>query len=220
MARSTQLPFPLTYGGNGPETARVVCGFLGCDARPFNPRLAALPRLLHVRASPAEPGGWLAQLMQVAVNESRDRRSGGEGVLSRLSELMFIEVVRRYIESLPPQQTGWLAGLRDRHVGQALNCLHGRPAHAWTLDSLAKEVGLSRSSLAERFTHFIGQAPMHYLARWRMQVAAGLLASGSDTVARVAAEVGYDSEAAFNRAFKKLVGTPPAAWRRLQSAAP
>ncbi len=217
-ARSMPLPFSMTYGGSGPVAASVVCGFLGCDARPFNPLLATLPRLLHVRAGPAEDGAWLAQLMQVAIDESRNRRSGGESVLSRLSELMFIEVVRRYIQSLPPQQTGWLAGLRDRHVGQALNVLHAKPAHDWTLDRLAKEVGLSRSSLAERFNHFIGQAPMHYLARWRMQVAAGLLVSGGDPVARIAAEVGYDSEAAFSRAFKKLVGTPPAAWRRVHAA--
>jgi len=135
-------------------------------------------------------------------------------VLGRLSELMFVEAVRRHLESLPAEQTGWLAGLRDRFVGRALNLLHGDPARAWTLAELAKETGVSRSALAERFTHLLGQPPMQYLAHWRMQIAATLLASDSSNIRRIAAEVGYDSEAAFSRAFKKLVGMPPAAWRR------
>ena len=144
------------------------------------------------------------------------RRTGGEGVLARLGELLFVEAIRCHIEALGPEQTGWLAGLADRHVGQALNLLHGEPAADWTLDELAKTVGLSRSTLAQRFTHLIGQPPMQYLTRWRMQLAAGLLASGRDPIARVAEAVGYDSEAAFNRAFRRTVGTPPAAWRQAQ----
>ncbi len=164
--------------------------------------------------------GWLGSFVRAAVDEADNKRPGGEGVLARLSELMFIEVVRRYVESLPAEQTGWLAGLRDRHVGRALNLLHGNPSRAWTLDQLVKEVGLSRSSLVERFSHFVGQPPMQYLAEWRMQIAAGLLAQGSDNVARVAAAVGYESEAAFSRAFKKLVGMPPAAWRKGRSRDP
>lgn len=212
----TQLPFGVSFGGNGPESAQIVCGFLGCEARPFNPLLATLPRMLHLRAASAPENGWLGSFIRAAVDEADNKRPGGEGVLARLSELMFIEVVRRYVETLPPEQTGWLAGLRDRHVGQALNLLHGNPSRAWTLDQLVKEVGLSRSSLVERFSHLVGQPPMQYLAEWRMQIAAGLLAQGSDNVARVAAAVGYESEAAFSRAFKKLVGMPPAAWRKGQ----
>jgi AraC-like DNA-binding protein len=156
--------------------------------------------------------------MQLAVTEATEKRAGGEGVLGRLSELMFVEAVRRHLDALPGEQTGWLAGLRDRFVGRALTLLHSQPAHPWTLEELAREVGLSRSSLAERFVHFVGQPPMHYLAQWRMQMAAGLLSSGTESVASIAEDVGYESEAAFSRAFKKLVGTPPATWRRQRRA--
>jgi AraC-like DNA-binding protein len=215
-AGEVQLPFGLTLDGGGPQRAQIVCGFLGCEARPFYPLLTSLPRMLHLRAASIPENGWLGSFISAAIDESDNKRPGGEGVLARLSELMFIEVVRRYVESLPSEQTGWLAGLRDRHVGQALNLLHGNPSRAWTLDQLVKEVGLSRSTFVERFSHFVGQPPMQYLAEWRMQIAAGLLAQGSDNVARVAAAVGYESEAAFSRAFKKLVGMPPAAWRKGQ----
>jgi AraC-like DNA-binding protein len=210
----TQLPFGMTFGGNGPGGANIVCGFLGCGARPFKPLLTTLPRMLHLRAASIPENGWLGSFIRAAISEADNKRPGGEGVLARLSELMFIEVVRRYVESLPAEQTGWLAGLRDRHVGQALNLLHGAPSRAWTLDLLVKEVGLSRSAFVERFSHFVGQPPMQYLAEWRMQIAAGLLTQGSDNIARIAEAVGYESEAAFSRAFKKIVGMPPAAWRK------
>jgi len=162
--------------------------------------------------------GWLGQFMRLAVAEATDKRAGGEGVLARLSELMFVEAVRRHLDALPREQTGWLAGLRDRSVGRALTLLHSKPAYPWTLEELAREVGLARSSLAERFMHFVGQPPMHYLTQWRMQIASGLLASGAASVAAIAEDVGYESEAAFSRAFKKLVGVPPAAWRRQRAA--
>jgi AraC-like DNA-binding protein len=206
-------PVRVALGGGGPDGAEIVCGFLGCDARPFNPLLAALPRVLHARVDDGD-GGALRAFIDAAVRESSARRPGGESVLARLSELMFVEVVRRHLAGLPEGGTGWLAGLRDDCVGRALGALHHRPAHPWTLEELARSAGLSRSSLAERFAHLVGLAPMQYLARWRMQVAAGLLAGGSASVAQVADEVGYASEAAFSRAFKKLVGVPPAAWRR------
>jgi AraC-like DNA-binding protein len=156
--------------------------------------------------------------MQLAVAEATDKRAGGEGVLGRLSELMFVEAVRRHLNALPGEQTGWLTGLRDRFVGRALTVLHSQPAHPWTLEELAREAGLSRSSFAERSVHFVGQPPMHYLAHWRMQMAAGLLSSGAASVAAIAEDVGYESETAFSRAFKKLVGTPPATWCRQQRA--
>ena len=162
--------------------------------------------------------GWLSQFMRLALAEATDKRAGGEGVLGRLSELMFVEAVRRHLKSLPAEQTGWLAGLRDEFVGRALTLLHSKPAHPWTLEQLAREVGLSRSSFAERFTHFVGQPPMHYLTQWRMQMAAGLLSGGAASVATIAENVGYESEAAFSRAFKKLVGAPPATWRRQRRA--
>ena len=143
--------------------------------------------------------------MNIAAAESGGARPGAENVLSRLSELMFVETIRRYIETLAPAQTGWLAGLRDPVVGQALAVLHGGPSESWTVERLARNVGVSRSVLAERFTAMVGQPPMQYLALWRMQLASRLLIDGGH-VAAVAAAAGYASEAAFSRAFKKLVG--------------
>jgi transcriptional regulator GlxA family with amidase domain len=145
--------------------------------------------------------------------ESRAGRPGADTVLTRMAELMFIELLRRYLDDLPPGQTGWLAGLRDELVGRVLTLLHARPAHPWTLPDLAREVASSRSAIAKRFTELVGQPPMQYLAQWRMQVAANLLTQGSAKVAAVGAQVGYDSEAAFSRAFKKSTGLAPGAWR-------
>lgn len=199
-----------------PKTT-IVCGFLGCDARPFNPLLSTLPRVLHVKASSTPKAMWLKHFTNYAVMESKEKRAGGECVLAQLSELLFVEVVRIYLDSLPPEQTGWLAGLRDPYIGQALGLLHECPAHPWGLEELAHEVALSRSVLAERFTHLVGQPPMQYLTQWRMQIASGLLARGSAKIAQVAAEAGYDSEAAFSRAFKKFVGVSPAEWRKRKS---
>jgi AraC-like DNA-binding protein len=214
-----QLPLQVQVGGEGDATV-LVCGYLGCDASPFNPLVAALPRRLVISDSDGGRPGWLTGFAEVALAESRGKRAGGESILSRLSELMFVEVLRRYLERLGQEQTGWLAGLRDPHTGRALSLLHERPGHAWTIEDLAREVGLSRSALAERFTQLVGQPPMQYLAQWRMQVAAGMLAGGSKVI-EAALEVGYDSEASFSRAFKRLVGLPPAVWRdRRSQAAP
>jgi AraC-like DNA-binding protein len=212
-ATATQLPFFFTYGGNGPASAKLVCGFLACDSLPFNPLLDNLPPVIKV-GDRQDDSRWLSQFIRLATIESTDKRAGGESVLAKLSELMFIEVVRRYLEALPPEQAGWLAGLRDPFVGKALAVLHGNPARDWTIEDLARDVGLSRSVLAERFADLVGMPPMLYLAKWRMQIAAGLLSGGSANIATVAAEIGYGSEAAFSRAFKKLVGVPPSAWRR------
>jgi AraC-like DNA-binding protein len=206
-----RYPDKVILGDGGEVAARFVCGFLGCDRRPFNPLLSTLPRQLHL---PGLSSGWLQSFAQQVVEESRVRRAGADSVLKRLAELMFVEVLRRHIETLPPGQKGWLAGLRDDFVGRSLGLLHGAPARAWTIDELAKEVGLSRSAFAERFNALVGQPPMQYLAQWRMQLAAGRLAGGSAKVETIAEEVGYDSEAAFSRAFKRLVGVSPAAWRR------
>ncbi len=214
---SSTLPIVYELGGGGSERARVVCGFLGCDERPYNPLLTALPSVIHLSAAgPQAPIGWLGTLLNIAVKESGSARAGGENVLARLSELMFVEAVRRYLETLPPAQTGWLAGLRDPVVGQALAALHGQPSEPWTVERLARLVGLSRSVFAERFMEMVGQPPMQYLALWRMQLAARLLVEGGH-VAAVAGAVGYESEAAFSRAFKKLVGQAPATWRRGRS---
>ncbi|HTN52635.1 MAG TPA: AraC family transcriptional regulator [Anaeromyxobacter sp.] len=218
FAQAARLPRPVhvEYGQGDGARARLVCGFLGCDARPFNPLLDALPRVLH--GSSGAGGEWLAHLVQVAIGEARERGPGSDSVLARVSELLFIGLVRRYALRLPPDQTGWLAGLRDAFVGKAIERLHARPADPWTLDRLAREVGLSRSALAERFTRLVGEPPMHYLTRWRMQLASLQLSTGA-SVQAVAGEVGYASEAAFSRAFKKVVGAPPATWAEARRGA-
>jgi AraC-like DNA-binding protein len=215
------LPFFVKYGSDGPASARLVCGFLACDARPFNPLLENLPAVLKARAAQDHSPDWLAQFIRVAVAESAHKNAGSESVLAKLSELMFIEVVRRHLHTLPPERVGWLAGLRDPFVGKALSLMHARPAHDWTIEELGKKVGLSRSVLAERFTDLLGMPPMQYLARWRMQIATRFLSDASANIASIAEEIGYESEAAFSRAFKKLVGVPPSLWRRraLSSAA-
>ncbi len=209
-----QLPISIAMGEPSERTheaAQFVCGFLGCDARPYNPLLAALPRVIRV----SDDGvGALGMFVKLALAESKSPRIGGQGVLSRLSELMFVDVVRRYLESLPPDRMDWLAGLRDPFVGRALTALHRNPARGWTLETLAREAALSRSALAERFTQFVGRPPMHYLTDWRMQLAANHLQGGTDSIASIASLVGYESEAAFSRAFKKSVGTPPSHWRK------
>lgn len=212
-AQHEPRPFRVRHG-DGPADAELVCGFLGCDTRPFNPLLSALPRVLRASDGEGPRPGWLSRLIEVAEAEARNPGPGGEGVLSRLAELMFVELVRRHVEGLPPSHSGWLAGLCDPHVGRALSALHARPGHPWSLEELARTAGLARSSLAERFTALLGEAPMQYLARWRMQVAAERLATTHEGVAAIADHIGYASEAAFNRAFKRAVGVPPATWRR------
>lgn len=212
------LPFVIDLNRTGPNATHVVCGFLGCDTSPFNPILANLPRMIHMRGRGAS--GARGHLIELALAESRERRAGGACTLSRLSELLFIEAVRDYLAELPPENASWLTGLRDPVVGKALAALHERPAHAWTLDGLARQVGASRSVLAERFPHFVGMAPMQYLAQWRMQLAAHHLTDGDAGMAEIAERVGYGSEAAFSRAYKRLVGVAPAAWRQGARATP
>jgi AraC-like DNA-binding protein len=207
------LPFELIEGGGGDERTRFICGYLGCDARPFNPLLAALPDMLCVR-KPADGSGWVTELFRMALAEGGARRAGGETILAKLSELMFVEVVRRHLETLPEGARGWLSGLRDPHVGAALRLIHARPAEDWTLERLAREVGLSRTTFAARFGNYVEVSPMQYLARWRLQLAGRLLEQPGISIAQAGAEVGYESEAAFNRAFKKQVGVPPGSWRR------
>lgn len=209
------LPVAVRHGvGEGTPSELFICGFFGCDARPFNPLLDVLPRVLHV---PQATDGWIGTFAQLAVAEATSRRSGSQAVLARMSELLFVEVVRRYLAALPEGEGGWLAALRDPAIGRALALLHERPAHPWSLDELAREAALSRTVLAERFAASVGMPPMQYLARWRMQLAAADLAGGAK-VGAVALRVGYESEAAFSRAFKKLVGTAPAAWRERGAA--
>jgi len=170
-----QLPFSINFGDDGPVSAKFVCGYLACDAQPFNPLLENLPPIIKAGDTEGGDAGWLGQFIRLAMAESVDKRAGGESVLAKLSELMFIEVVRRHLEALPPEQAGWLAGLRDPFVGKSLSLLHTNPARDWTIEELAKEAGVSRSVLAERFSDLVGAPPMQYLTKWRMQIASGLL---------------------------------------------
>jgi AraC-like DNA-binding protein len=211
-ATAGPLPF-FRRVGDGPMSVKLVCGFLACDAQPFNPLIDNLPPIIKTGKIAGTDTSWLGEFIRLARAETANKRAGGESVLARLSELMFIEVVRRHLEALPPDKAGWLAGLRDPAVGKALSLMHAKPAHAWTIEALAHEVGASRSVLAERFAELVGLPPMHYLASWRMQIASGML-NGGLNIAAVAAETGYGSEAAFSRAFKKIVGVPPSEWRR------
>jgi len=203
----------LDYGGGGEKT-RFGCSFLICDERLSGPLLDSLPRILRIPLGEGPAVGWMRNLMQAGNLETAAQRPGGATVLAKLSELLFVEGLRRYIESLPDGTAGWLAGLRDRFVGRALALMHERPGHDWTVDELAEKAGLSRSALAQRFTDLLGQPPMQYLTRWRLTIAAQRLREEKTSIARVAADIGYDSEAAFNRAFKRELGETPAAWRR------
>ena len=207
--------FSIHRGGEGART-RLVCGFLGCDSAHGNPVIAALPAAMRLNIEEGAAAEWMRSTFQYAADEMAGR-PGSETVLAKLSELLFVEAVRRYVEALPEGQTGWLAGLRDDYVARALALLHRDVARSWTVDELGRHVGLSRSALAERFTHLIGVAPMRYLANWRMQVAAQELRNRSTSLAQIANTVGYESEAAFSRAFKKAFGSAPAAWRRSRS---
>ena len=220
--RNDPKPIPVAYhrGVLRPDpsnpaydaTTVVICGFIGCDIKPFNPLIDALPRLLHQTADGMVP--WLAPVLDQAVSESQRGRAGSAAVLERVSEMVFVDAARRYLESLPEQTSGWLGALKDRHVGKAIGLMHAQTAHPWTVDELGRQVGLARSALHERFVELVGQPPMHYLTSWRMQRGAALLRDGHSNVAAIAQEVGYESEAAFARAFKRLVGQPPATWRR------
>lgn len=210
----TSLPFKLATGSDGTSDAHLICGFFACDVRPFNPLLEALPRFMRIGpGTSSATDGLLEQFIRLASAEISDKRAGAQSVLNKLSELMFIEAIRNYMDHLSTENTGWLSGLRDPLVGRAIALLHAEPARPWTLDELAAESGASRSGLASRFTHLVGYPPIQYLTRWRMQLAAKRLTERGAKVAAVAQEVGYDSEAAFSRAFKKFSGQPPSEWR-------
>ena len=202
----------LEYGGGGEET-RMVCGYLGSDCLD-NPVVAALPPLLALNVASTPGGAWIAQSFAFAAQHLAEGAVGASTIISKLSELMFVEAVRRHVEHLPPEQTGWLAGLRDPAVGKALALMHTDPAKDWTAEGLADAVYLSRSAFAERFTSLLGQPPMRYLTNWRMQLAAHKLRENRGTVAQIAFDVGYESEASFTRAFRREMGAPPATWRK------
>jgi AraC-like DNA-binding protein len=203
---------PLRAGGGG-ETSRFVCGYMSCDPNLCRPILSGLPAVFKVNLRADSSGHWLESSILHLVDEAASGRGGSEAMLAKLSEALFVDTLRRYVAGLPEQQTGWLAGIRDLIVGKSLGLLHRRVTHPWTIASLAEEVGISRSALVERFTRYLGEPPMTYLTRWRLQLAATSLEKTSRGVAEIAADVGYESEAAFNRAFKREYGTPPGRYR-------
>ncbi|TVO58525.1 AraC family transcriptional regulator [Denitromonas halophila] len=211
----SRRPRKLSYGGGGAVT-RLVCGYMACDARLARMLMAGLPSIVKVHVRGSNAGVWLETSLRYALSEARSPRPGGMGVLAKLSEVFFIEVLRIYMNEPTLGTTGWLAGLSDRIVGAALGALHKSPAHAWTLEDLASQVGTSRSVLAERFQLIVGIAPMQYLTQWRMLMAANLLAGSSAPLIRIAEEVGYQTDTAFSRAFSREYGVPPAKWRRSQ----
>lgn len=213
----SRRPRLLAYGGGGART-RLVCGYLACDARLARMLLTGLPSLLRVNVRGSNAGIWLEASVRYALAEARSPRPGGAGVLAKLAEVLFIEVLRLYMNEQSEGRTGWLAGVGDRIVGAALNALHRNPANAWTLEELARAAGTSRSVLAERFQHLVGTSPMQYLTQWRMLLAANLLCSSNIPLARVAENVGYQTDTAFSRAFRREFGAPPATWRRSQTA--
>ena len=206
------------HAGGGGNTTRFVCGYMSCDPHLSRPILEGLPRLFKVNVRTDRSGQWLENSILHLVEEAVSGRVGSEAMLAKLSEALFVDTLRRYVMSLPERETGWLAGTRDSTVGKCLGLMHSRVDHPWTIAKLASEVGMSRSALSERFSRYLSEAPMTYLTRWRLQLASRYLTRTSKGVADIAADVGYESEAAFNRAFKRSFGVPPARFRREQRA--
>jgi AraC-like DNA-binding protein len=206
----------IRHGQGGPKT-RLICGYLGSESRMLNPVIRALPAAIKFGVDAAGPAAWIRTTFEYAAREIESLRAGSETVLAKISELLFVEAVRSYIESAPPDRSGWLAGLNDPTVARALAVLHADVRRDWSVEALAREAGASRSALAERFARTIGMGPMHYLAQWRLQLAAQELKASPTTLARIAERIGYESEAAFSRAFKKEFGIAPAAWRQAEA---
>lgn len=206
---------PLKVGaGGGGDVTRFVCGYFGCERHAARLFLAGLPPCIKMSVRGDGAGEWLETSIRHLLNDAMSSRPGRGVLLAKMAEAIFIETLRRYMEELPPEQTGWLAGARDPVVGAALALLHRKPCYPWTVAELASEVGTSRSVLTERFDRFLGAPPLTYLARWRLQLAARKLQTTQETVLNVAADVGYESEAGFNRAFKREFGVPPARYRK------
>jgi AraC-like DNA-binding protein len=199
--------------GGGGDVTHFICGYFGCERHADRLFLAGLPRVIKMNVRSDAAGEWLETSIQHLVSETSTERPGKAALLSKMAEALFIETLRRYMEQLPAEQTGWLAGARDPIVGAALALLHRKTCHPWTLTDLARDVGASRSILAERFSRLLGEPPLRYLARWRLQLASRLLQGSGKTIVQVASDVGYESEAAFNRAFKREFGLPPGQYR-------
>lgn len=205
--------------GAGGQTTRLVCGFMACDPHLGRPILDGLPGCFKVNVRTDKSGVWLENSILHLVEEAGGGGIGTDAMLSKLAEVLFVHTLRRYIAGLPAEEIGWLAGARDPVVGRSLRLMHSRVDQDWTIADLAREVGVSRSALVERFTRYLSEPPMTYLAKWRLRLAARSLKTTPKSVADIATTVGYESEAAFNRAFKREFGMPPARYRREQRAA-
>jgi AraC-like DNA-binding protein len=199
--------------GTGGEITSFVCGYMVCEPKLSEVFLTGLPGMFKVNLRTDESGQWVENSIRNTIMKAGASGAGASAVLAKLCEALFAETLRRYMRDLPEQQTGWLAGARDPEVGKALAIMHQQPGASWTIASLAHQVGVSRSVLAERFRKYLGEPPLAYLTRWRLQLGAEMLNSSSDSVAQIASKVGYESEQAFNRAFKRRFGKPPARHR-------
>ena len=199
--------------GGGGEVTKFVCGYMACDPRLGQVFLSGLPPIFKVSIRNQASGRWLENSIRFSVEHADRFQPGGEAVLAKLSEVLFVETLRAYIAQLPANKTGWLASARDPEIGRVLALMHRDPAHPWTIASLAQAAGMSRSVLAGRFRHYLDESPMAYLTSWRLQLGAQMLSTTKRSVAQIAAEVGYESEAAFNRAFKRVFQLPPARFR-------
>jgi AraC-like DNA-binding protein/mannose-6-phosphate isomerase-like protein (cupin superfamily) len=198
----------LRHGGGGDKTL-IVCGGIRFDHPAATHLVECLPAIIHIEASRSTRADWMQATLELMAEETRHVRPGSEAVISRLCDIVVMQAIRAWIERDPAAQTGWLGALRDEHIGSAIASIHASPARDWTVASLADEAAMSRSAFAARFTELVGEPAMQYVTRWRMQVAFELLRNGETTVAATATQVGYDSEAAFSRAFKRVTGITP-----------
>lgn len=205
------------HGGDGAAT-RLICGFVQCDELLFHPLLRHLPVLMHVSPAHGPVGDWLAGTIRHTAEEATRADPGGHSMLPRLTELMFVEILRQHMQTLSADEVGWFAAVNDPVVGPALKRLHAAPLEDWNVERLARQVGVSRTVLAARFKHFLDLPPMHYLTYWRLQLAAQHLKATDAPMKGIADQAGYESEAAFSRAFKRCFGLPPADWRRRQQS--
>jgi AraC-like DNA-binding protein len=236
LSRPSSDALPHVSFGGGGRTSRFICGYLNCNQR-FAPLFDALPPMLIIQrranygrvqapdgrtydlaAMPGESTTWLRTTLTFAIQEALAGRPGSTVMLGRLTELIFVEIIRQYMQQLSPDDRGWLAALKDPQVGKALRLIHEAPMRPWTVEALAREVGTSRSALAQRFTRLLGESPMKYVSGWRMHLAKQMLRDRGDKIQAIAQRIGYESEPAFNRAFKKATGCPPATWRRTAAA--
>ncbi|MEM7138465.1 MAG: AraC family transcriptional regulator [Myxococcota bacterium] len=218
--RSLPTVPPAVQLGKGPPTMRIVCGMLQFVDRGFNPLFKALPPFLHVPGERGPPAAWIRTSVDLILTEAEADRPGGGTFMSRLTELLFVETLRGYLKSLAgTDEGGWFSALNDSVVGPALQLMHESPAHPWTVAELAKRTATSRSGFAARFGELLGVSPIAYLTQWRIRLATNLLEDPTLTIADIAGRVGYESESAFHRAFKREIGLPPASWRRQSAAA-